>query len=73
MLPMRYIPDELMVSKAITVSFVKDFLTTMMVDATIDSAGPASMVTNAVCSTPGMRPILLSEKRATEVTLETMQ
>ncbi len=56
MLQMRDILDELTISKAITASFVKDFL--------------AAMATNAVCSAPRMRSILLSDKRATEVTLE---
>ncbi len=77
MLPMRDILDELTIAKAITESFVKDFLAAMVVDAAIGSAGPASMATNAVCSTPRMRPtfsgILLSDKRATEVTMEIVQ
>ncbi len=69
--------DELTISKAITEGFVKDFLTTMVVDAAIGSAGPASMATNAVCSTSRMRLIfggmLLSGKRAAEVVLEIPQ
>ena len=60
MLQMRDILDELTISKAITESFVKDFL--------------AAMAVEAVCSTPRTRPIfggmLLSGKRATEVTQE---
>ena len=63
MLQMRDILDELTIAKAITESFVKDFLT--------------AMATNVVCSTSRMRSIyggmLLSDKRATEVTLEIPQ
>ncbi len=59
MLPMRDILDELTISKVITGSFIKDFL--------------AAMAVEAVCSTPGMRRILLSDKQATEVTLEIVQ
>ena len=59
MLPMMDIVNELTLSKVITESFIKDFL--------------AAMAVEAVCSTPGMRPILLSDKRATEVTLEIPQ
>ncbi len=69
--------DELTISKAITESFVKDFLETMAIDAAIGGTGPAGIAANAVCSTPRMRPIfsgiLLSDKRATEVTLEIPQ
>ena len=65
--------DELTISKVITEGFVKDFLEAMEVDVAIGGAGPDSMATNTVCSTPRMRPIfsgmLLSDKRATEVTL----
>lgn len=63
MLQMRDMLDELTISKAITESFVKDFL--------------AAMAVEAVCSTPRMRPIfsgiLLSGRQATEVTLEIPQ
>lgn len=62
MLQMRDILDELTISKAITESFVKDFL--------------AAMAVEAVCSTPGMRPIfsgiLLSNKRAAEIIQKTL-
>ena len=77
MLQMRDILDELTISKAIIESFVKDFLEAMAVDAAIGGAGPAGMAANAVCSTPRIRPIfsgiLLSDKQATEVTLEIVQ
>ncbi len=59
MLQMRNVLNELTIFKVITESFIKDFL--------------AAMAVEAVCSTPGMRPILLSDKRATEVTLEIVQ
>ena len=54
---------ELTISKAITESFVKDFL--------------AAMAANTVCDTPRMGPIfggmLLSGRRAAEVALEILQ
>ena len=60
MLQMRDILDGLTISKAITASCVKDFLT--------------AMATDTINSTPGMRPIfsgiLLSDKRAAELTPE---
>ena len=74
---MRDILDELTISKVITEGFVKDFLAAMEVDVAIGGAGPDSMATNTVCITPRMRPIfsgiLLSDKRATEATLEIPQ
>ena len=69
--------DELTISKAITESFVKDFLKAMKVDVAIGGVGPAGMTANAVCGTPRMRPIfsgmLLSGKQAAEVALEILQ
>ncbi len=69
--------DELTISKTITERFVKDSLKAMEIDVAIGGAGPVGMAANAVCDTPRMGPIfggiLLSGKRAAEVTLEILQ
>ena len=68
--------DEITVSKAITESFMKDFMEAMEVDVAIGGAGPASMAANTVFGASRMGPIfsgmLLSGKRAAQVTIETL-
>ena len=77
--------DEITIAKAITKSFVKDFLEAMEVDVAIGGAGPAGMMAayylakeriKTVIFERSLRPgggMLLSGKRATEVALEILQ
>ncbi len=77
--------DELTISKAITESFMKDFLKAMEVDVAIGGAGPSGMVAAYYLAKKGVKTViferslrpgggmLLSGRRAAEVAQEILQ
>jgi len=46
--------DEVAISRAITQTFLKEFMETMEVDVAIAGAGPAGLTANAVFGSPRM-------------------
>lgn len=69
--------DEIIISRAITRSYLEEFMDYMEVDAAVVGGGPAGLTVNAVHGLPRMGPIfggmLLSGKKAAELAAELLR